>query len=355
MCLKFVGAILSAIGGGKTTIAVNSIIGNSCDISCCWEELFFMTMKKSFQVGKVALIGVTLMCVAGCRRDTPRSTGAPSVFVTIPPQKYFVEKIGGEYFTVATLIPPGASPHSYEPKPVQMAQLSKARLYFAIGVEMEKVWLPRIRAVNPALVVVATDSGIEKISGGCDAGAHHDHDTGDSIAGQLAGESAEHAHTGADPHIWLSPQLVKQQARTIAAALMHFDTIHAEVFQERLLMFEQEIESLHATIEGQLSQCGANGSFLVFHPSWGYFAREFSLHQLSIETEGKEPGIRELGAIVKNARARGVGAVLVQPQFSRALATTIAKEMALPTAIADPLAEDWAQNLLRITGVLCEK
>jgi zinc transport system substrate-binding protein len=306
-------------------------------------------MKKNAASKPQLLLLTVLLLVAACgRRHAVSVPDRILVFVTIPPQKYVVEKIGGPECAVSVLIPPGASPHSYEPKPAQMAKLAKARLYFSTGVEVEHVWLPRIRAVNPDLDVVATDSGIEKMHGTCDDHAH---------AESGSAESVEHhdEEAGVDPHIWLSPQLVKLQARSIAAALSRYDTAHAAVFGERLAAFERECDSLHTAIAARLSACGANPNFLVFHPSWGYFAREFSLRQMAIEVEGKEPGIRELGAIVKQARESDVGAVLIQPQFSGTLAATIAREMGVPTEIIDPLAEDWAENLGRVTGVLCGK
>ncbi len=276
-----------------------------------------------------------------CSRSEPVMSGKGLIFVSIPPQKYFVEKICGDDFSVKTLIPAGASPHSYEPKPLQMAQLADAEIYFSIGIEMERVWLPRIAKINPRLKIVATDSGIIKL-------------TSDDTAGET-GMHEGHRHEGADPHIWLSPDLVRQQARCIARALAAIDTARGSYYRERQAAFEAEIDSLQKKITAELAACGADRRFLVFHPSWGYFAREFSLEQIAIEVEGKEPGIRELGEIVARAKREGISTVLVQPQFSRKTAAIVAREMGGNTAVADPLAEDWADNLLRVTGVLCRK
>ena len=87
-----------------------------------------------------------------------------SVFVSIVPQKYFVEKIGKDLVSVSVLVPPGSSPHSYEPRPSQMAGLSRAKLFFTIGVEFENAWIPRIRDNATNLKIVPIDSGIEKIA-----------------------------------------------------------------------------------------------------------------------------------------------------------------------------------------------
>jgi len=121
------------------------------------------------------------------------------VFVSIVPQKYFVQQIGKEWVDVQVMVLPGASPATYEPKPDQMAGLAKAKIYFAIGVPFEKVWLPKIAAANPAIKVVPTDQGIEK--------------------------------PGNDPHIWLSPPLVRIQARAIMTALKEADPGHANEYE----------------------------------------------------------------------------------------------------------------------------
>ncbi len=292
-----------------------------------------------------------------------RSTGEPDknlIFVSILPQKYFVERIAGSGFTVKALIPAGASPHSFEPRPSQMAELAKARLYFSTGVEMEKAWLPRIRKVNPRLRVVACDSGIEKRRmepsapgpGGVGDG-HRGHDPHGGGAELHADDHRGHDHEGEDPHIWLSPELVRVQVRPVMRALCAQDSASCAGFRKRLAEFDASIDSLQSAIRRKLERCGSPESFLVFHPSWGYFAREFSMRQIAVEIEGREPGVRELEAIMETARREKCSAMLVQPQFSRRIADIIAGKLGVPTMTADPLAEDWAANLLRVTDVLC--
>ncbi len=85
------------------------------------------------------------------------------VFVSIAPQKYFVQKIGGTLVNVSLLVPAGADPHTYEPKPRQMVELSKSALYFAVGIDFEKAWLKKIAATHPRMRIVHTDEGIAKI------------------------------------------------------------------------------------------------------------------------------------------------------------------------------------------------
>jgi zinc transport system substrate-binding protein len=264
-------------------------------------------MNAIHHIVATAIIFLALSCFR-----TPVEPLKPLVAVSIPPQKYFVEKIAGDLVDVLVLIPPGSSPHVYEPKPVQMASLSRAKAYFAIGVEFEKAWLERLAKTSPSMLIVHTDSGIAK-------------QPMQEIPG-IEAQSA-HGHEGLDPHIWLAPELVKQQTKTITRALARMDPLHASVFNRNDSLFNLEIASLQDSINRILIKRKLDGPFMVFHPSWEYFAREFHLQQVAIEVEGKEPNPSELGAIFDCARRFGITTIYVQPQFSKRSAEVIAQQI----------------------------
>ncbi len=257
------------------------------------------------------------------------------VFVSIVPQKYFLEKIGGGFVTVSVMVRPGASPAVYEPKPAQMVALSKARIYFAIGVPFEAVWLERIAAANPKLIVVHTEHGIQKRP----MRAHHHREEGIAI------REKSHDHQIEDPHIWLSPPLVTVQARNILDALCRIDPSHSAAYEMNYKQFIIELVELDAEIRRIFAGQRKGTEFMVFHPAWGYFAEAYGLEQIPIEMEGKEPKPAELQELIEHARRRGIRIIFVQPQFSARSAKTIAKAIGGEVAYADPLTSDWAENL----------
>jgi zinc transport system substrate-binding protein len=281
------------------------------------------------------------------------------VFVSIVPQKFFVQQIGKELVEVQVMVQPGANPATYEPKPKQMAEISKAAIYFSIGVPFENAWLGKIAAANPGMQVVATDHDIEKLpmvahhhheEGGHHetADAHHeadhDHDEGAVHEKGEHGEGHDHAHGGLDPHVWLSPPLVKIQARSIMAALQAIDPAHGSVYEDNYRRFAATIDAL----DRQLKQtfAGRQGlQFMVFHPAWGYFAHAYGLAQVPIEIEGKDPKPAQLQRLIEHARASKINVIFVQPQFSAKSAEQIAKAIHGQVLPADPLAEDWTANL----------
>jgi zinc transport system substrate-binding protein len=264
-----------------------------------------------------------------------RAADRLTVFVSIVPQKYFVQRIGRDLVDVQVMVQPGANPATYEPKPRQMAELSSAAIYFSIGVQFEDAWLPRIVAANSKMRMVATDLGIEKMSM-----AAHDHQDGLSI-------SDHDTHNGLDPHIWLSPPLVRIQVQTILSALKSVDPAHGPVYERNFKQFITDLDKLDMELKAAFAdQKGLR--FMVFHPAWGYFANAYGLEQVPIEVEGKSPKPAQLKMLIQQARQRDIKVVFVQPQFSTKSAEIVAKEIGGQVAFADPLAEDWLSNMQEV-------
>jgi zinc transport system substrate-binding protein len=278
---------------------------------------------------------LSLLAACAPQQVVPPAKGALlHITVSIVPQQYFVERIGGEHVSVNVMVLPGSSPETYEPRPEQMQALREADAYVAIGVPFETVWMERIRSANPEMMVIDTTQGIERMP------AHHD------------GEGSQDSQGGnPDPHIWTSPRLVMIQSRTIYDALVKLDPDHEGEYQANLDRFVSDIEQLEASIRETLSGV-KNKTFMVFHPSWGYFARDFGLDMLAVEVEGKEPSASEMAALITEARQKGIKVILAQPEFSTQSAQTIAQEIGGEVLLIDPLAPDWLDNLRQVADTL---
>ena len=265
--------------------------------------------------------------------------------VSILPEKTFVEAIGGEKVNVSLMVKPGNSPHTYEPKPSQMLDISKADLYFAIDVEFEKVWLPRFKSLNAKMQVIDLADNIEKIKM---QQAHHD-------------DSAEHAHheghdhEGDDPHIWTAPKNVKIIAENIYEALVKADAQNKAYYRSNLQTFLASVEETDSKIKEILSALKGSRKFMVFHPSWGYFAKAYNLEQIAVEVEGKEPKPKALIRLLKEAKEEKVSAIFTQPEFSDSVSKIIANELHIPVVKVSPLAPNWSENLISIANAIAGK
>ena len=298
---------------------------------------------KFFLMIKSCLLIFLMAAPAGANQNL-------SVFVSIVPQKYFVQRIAKDRVSVSVMVLPGASPAVYEPKPRQMAELAEARIYFAIGVPFEGAWMDRIAGANPKMKVVHCDKGIEKMAMAAHRHEHdaHEHSGQNPDKKDAHDSKTEHEHHhaghGLDPHIWLSVPLVKIQAKAILDALKQEDPENAGFYQTNHDAFMAELNALDRELKTILA-AKKGAAFMVFHPSWGYFARDYGLVQMPIELEGKSPKPAQLVELVEMARARSIEVVFVSPQFSQKSAQLIAREIKGRVVVADPLARDWADNL----------
>ena len=262
----------------------------------------------------------------------------PELTVSILPQKYFVQKIVKDKFDVNVMVQPGASPHIYEPKSSQMKSLMNSEIYFYIGVSFEKVWLDKFKSSAKNTTFVDISNGIEKL-----AMAKHEHH--DEEETNKKESHFEHEEEGTDPHIWLDPILVKVQAKNIYDAIVKIDSKNSEFYKANYEEFLKELDMLDADLKTILAPY-ENRAFMVFHPSWGYFAKRYNLEQIAVEVEGKEPKPNELVELIKDAKEHDIKIVFVSPQFSQKSAKTISKNIGAKVISLDSLDENWNSSLV---------
>lgn len=288
-------------------------------------------MKKNIIIFIMLIPILIFYSLAGATQAMARV----NVFVSILPQAYFVERVGGEHIDVEVLVGEGQSPATYEPSPQQMTKLSLAKSYFAIGVPFEKKLMAKIKQSHKALVVVETQKGITYRY--LDD-QRHDRENKDSLGGRSKTP---------DPHIWMDPKLVMVQARNIHDALCALDPTNANSYSNNLKAFISDLERVDGRIKAALAPVKGK-SMYVFHPAFGYFADSYGLRQVSIEIEGKEPSAKQLASVIDKAKAEDVRVIFVQPQFSRKSAESIARAIGGVVVPINPLARDYLANLERI-------
>jgi len=268
------------------------------------------------------------------------------VAVSILPQAFFLEAIAGPAVEIKVLIPPGANPHAWEPTPSDIVDMNRAAIWFTIGVDFEEAWVPRFTGSCPGLRVVATVDDAQRLPIDRWGNPREFGEPGDP-----AEEAHGHAETGQDPHVWLSPELVRSQAAVMAGALTEEFPGDSALFAAGLASFDSGIDTLQVRIR-RLLEPVAGRAFMVFHPAWGYFADEFGLVMVPVEVAGNEPSPSDLADLIDAARAAGITTVFVSPQFSTSSAEVLASEIAGVTAVLDPLAADWAGNLLEAAALI---
>lgn len=276
----------------------------------------------------LALIAAPIFAASCLGREKPQ--GPPMVFVSVPPQKYFVDRIAGDHAQTRILIAPGQSPHTYTPTPRQIADLSRASVYFTIGIPFEEQIAKKAAAQNRSLRIEDMGRGVERF----DAVEHeHEHEHG---------HHDEHGEL--DPHIWMSPRNAVSMAENTAAVLSALDPTNREAYEKNKQALIADLRALDHKLSAMLEPFKGQ-RFYVYHPAFGYFAQAYGLEQVAVETGGKEPPARTLDALIRSARSDGVRVIFVQPQFSKKSADRVAREIGGVVIPLDGLAEDYIANM----------
>jgi zinc transport system substrate-binding protein len=281
---------------------------------------------------------------AGAATPAAAPTSVPTVVVSILPQSEFVARIAGGKVKILTLVGPGASPHNYEPTPRQMADLSGASLWLTIGgVEFEKAFLPKVKALYPRLRIVDTAAGVKYRTL-----ESHSHE-GEGGNGDAEGDHDEEG--GPDPHVWLGRDAVKVQLAAVTEALAALLPAEAAQFRKNRDVYVAEIDAAFASLAKELAPLKGKKVF-VYHPSFGYFLDSFGILQEAVELGGKEPTQKSLASLIAEAKADGAKVVFVQKQFSTNAARTVAAAIGGMVVEVDPLAPDWLANIKAMGAAL---
>jgi len=270
----------------------------------------------------VLILTISLGCV---NQKTIDSEERIVVYATIPPQKEMIEAIGGDKVNVNIIVPEGGDPHTADLKPSQLAELSNARMYVMIGsgIEFEVKSIDKIMDLNKNMLLVDSSRGIQLMEM-----TENDHE----------GEG------GKDPHIWTSLRNGKIMVQNIYEGLITVDPDNKDYYLNNRDDYLKKLDEADNYIKNELKDIN-NRSFMIFHPSWSYFAKDYTLNQIAIEVEGKEPTLQSLARTIEQAKEENINTIFISLGFSSKAAEIITKEIGGTTEVLDPLAGNYIENL----------
>lgn len=276
------------------------------------------------------------------KRPGSKDVSKPRILVSILPQKQIVEKIAGNDFEVSAIIPPGFSPETYDPTSQDMQIISSADIYFRIGhIPFELINIPKIQEVNPSMKIIDTSVNNELIML-----EEHNHDGTDQ-------EEIENHEAEIDPHVWLAPTMVKQQAEIIKNSLVELYPDQATNFEENFVNLTAELDDLNNILREAFAPIQGK-TMLVYHPGFGYLAHIYGFNQEHFQIEGKDPSISQLQAIIEKAKAEDIKVIFVQKQFSTSSAQAIAENIGGSVVQIDPLDPNYIGNIKNIAQIVSE-
>lgn len=303
--------------GGKVSYMINKYLATFKKKTCFITLLFFIT--------------ITLTSCNPPNTADNQVNDKVTVAVSIIPQETFVKAVAGDLVDIAVMIPPGNSPANYAPSPQELIKLSDASLYFSIGVPTEKAnILPKLPDINDNITVLDLAQAVTKIY-----------------------PEREFAPGERDPHIWLSPKRVKIMIDTIATSLIEVDPQHQDIYEANATAYKEKLDELDKKIKLALNNLPQR-SFLVYHPSFGYFADDYGLKMIAIENAGKEATITEIQKFIDFAKKEKIKVIFYQAEIDNRQSRTIAEEIGGKTEMIAPLSPDYIKNLEKTATVFSQ-
>ena len=314
-------------------------------------------MRHAFT--KVIFIVVSFFLIlsfSGCVRtiDTDINDDKIGVIVSIPPQAEFVEKVGGDKVIVTVMVPPGADPHTYEPVPAQLEEVSRAQIYVKVGsagagsgIEFELVWMDKIIDINGKMLVVDSSRGVKFFAVTYENGVPVEYNEYDEDSMDRS------ALKGIDPHIWLSPANAKIMSENIYRGLVRVDPENQEYYKKNLDNYLAELDMLNEEID-QMFLEKENKIIIVFHPTWTYFTLDYGIKQIAIEEEGKEPTAEGIKELIDKARQYDIKVIFASPEFSTRSAEAVAREIGGSVRLVSSLKKNYLENMKEVARAFAE-
>lgn len=241
------------------------------------------------------------------------------IAVSIAPLADFVKSVGGDNVEVTVMVPPGYSPHTYEPTPSQMVKISQADIYVKVGsgVEFEEAWMDDLIAQNSDMHIINCSPGIDITNG--------------------------------DPHVWNSPVNAQQMVENIYQGMIAANPDDKDYYLNNKNSYIDALKELDNYARETLSGFD-NSNFLIYHPSFGYLAAEYNLTQIPVEHEGKEPTPQVIQSCIDKSVEYNLNYVFVAPQFATSYAETIAREIEGQVLYLDPLPLSYISNMRSVVA-----
>lgn len=290
---------------------------------------------------KIFMMLIVLLALTGCSDgELADDDGKITVAAGVPPIKGFIDVITEGDMEVVTMIPPGNSPTNYQPSPKELQKFSDAKVYFTMGVPAENSnIIPKAKDLNENIEIVNLAKGVSEVYPMRNFSEDEDHSHE---------EDEDHDHEGEDPHIWLSPKRVIEMIDIIRDKLIEISPENEETYKENAENYKDELSTIDDSIKETLKGV-KNQSFIIYHPSFGYFADDYGLNMIAIEESGKEASAKRITEVIDFAKDNDIKFVFYQGEFSSTQAETIAKEIDGEAIKVNPLSEEYIENMKNIS------
>ncbi len=282
-------------------------------------------MKRTLSV--ISLLLLLSACSARQAAPVEKMRVAASFY----PLAFLAEQIGGEHVTVAQITPAGVEPHDYEPSPQQIAAVHDAKVFLFNGAGVDP-WAEKVRgelSQKPIVVVEMVDH-FTLLEGG--------HDEHEEEEGEEHVEEEEHEGEANDPHIWLDPVNMKQEALLVRDALIQADSANAETYRQNADALVAQLDTLHASFQSGLANCSVRQA-VVSHNAFRYLANRYKFETLALAglSPEEEPSPQKMAEIAGIVKEKSIKYIFFETLVSPKLSETIAREVGAESLVLNPI------------------
>jgi zinc transport system substrate-binding protein len=260
------------------------------------------------------------------------SNGKIGVVVSIGPEVQWVNAVGGDKVNVTLMVPPDDDPHTYEPLPGQLKQVSNAKMYAEIGspLEFETNYMGKIEAANPNLLIVNCSQGIT-----------------------LMPNTAENESDTMDPHDWVDPKDAEVMVNNIYLGLVKVDPSDQAYFEKNRDNYEAQLETLD-NYTAQTLKDKKGTDILIFHPAFGYYAKDYNLTQIAVMINDEEPSPQRIALLLNTAKADNITVMYNEPQYDPSYMQSIASQVNGKVLTVNDLDENYLQNMRNVANAFAQ-
>jgi zinc transport system substrate-binding protein len=288
---------------------------------------------------KLSIVIVILVIAAGVigyfgyqNLNANNSNGKIGVVVSIGPEVQWVNAVGGDKVNVTLMVPPDDDPHTYEPLPGQLKQVSNAKMYAEIGspLEFETNYMGKIEAANPNLLIVNCSQGIT-----------------------LMPNTAENESDTMDPHDWVDPKDAEVMVNNIYLGLVKVDPSDQAYFEKNRDNYEAQLETLD-NYTAQTLKDKKGTDILIFHPAFGYYAKDYNLTQIAVMINDEEPSPQRIALLLNTAKADNITVMYNEPQYDPSYMQSIASQVNGKVLTVNDLDENYLQNMRNVANAFAQ-
>lgn len=267
------------------------------------------------------------------------------VVVDIMPVYDLVNSIAGDSISVECLLPRGGNPETYEPTMSQIAKVESSDAFMYVNnIGFEMAIINRIKSNGSGSLLVNLSDSIDLLYGTHGDCRHHHHH----------GETCNHS-ADADPHVWSSAKNARIISSEILGVLKRLDPENAGYYETNYNKLVTRIDSIDAHLDSLLTPHKGK-AFAVWHPSLGYFARDYGLEQISLGgLENKETSVKQLRDKIETALGQDVGVFVVQLNYDDRQSDVVNKQLGAQVVEIDPLSARWEEQLIKVADAIAAK